>query len=545
MRFVNPFKTLGQYSLSGLQYDVPAGISVFLVALPLCLGIALASGAPLFSGLVAGIIGGTVVGLLSGSELSVSGPAAGLAVIVADSIIRLGTFEAFLTAVVLAGVIQVLLGLLKAGRLSSLFPDSVIKGMLVGIGIVIILKQIPHALGRDSDYEGEFEFSQLADGENTISEIYRAIVTASPGAVLISMLSIGVLILWERSAGRGVKFFKNLPAALTVVLLGVAFNQVYRLYYPDWYLGDNNEHMVRIPVFRAGQNVASIFDFPDFSVFINPALYSVAATIALVASLETLLNLEAADRLDPLKRTSSPSQELVAQGVGNIASGLLGGLPITSVVVRTSANIFGGGRTRLSTMTHGLLLLGAVALAGSVLNHIPLACLAALLIVVGYKLANPALFVRIYRDGLNQFVPFVVTVVGIVFTDLLIGIFVGTVVGILYVLYTNSQAAFRLIRDDNKVLIKFQKDVYFLSKPELKEALHSLKKGDIVYVDGRLASFIDHDIVNMLNDFAETAQMQGIHYELNEVFLKKRQLRDYASLREAITGEQGLGTKPA
>ncbi|RYF77715.1 MAG: SulP family inorganic anion transporter [Cytophagaceae bacterium] len=537
MELINPLKTLGRYRLKDLQSDLPAGISVFLVALPLCLGIALASGAPLIAGLVAGILGGIIVGSLSGSELSVSGPAAGLAVIVADSLIKLGSFEAFLVAVVLAGVLQFGLGLLKAGRFSSLFPDSVIKGMLVGIGIVIILKQIPHALGRDNDYEGEFEFSQLADGENTISEIYRAIVTASPGAVLISTLSILILIVWERSAGRGFRFFKNLPAALMVVLLGVVMNQLYLIYFPDLYLGDNNAHMVRLPVFEAGQNMSTIFSFPDFSSLTNPAVYTVAATIALVASLETLLNLEAADRLDPLRRTSSPNQELIAQGIGNIMSGLLGGLPITSVVVRTSANVFGGGKTRVSAMTHGVLLLGAVALAGSVLNHIPLSCLAALLIMVGYKLAKPSLFVSIYRDGLNQFVPFIVTVIGIVFTDLLVGISVGTVVGLLYVLYTNSQSTFRVVRDGNKVLIKFQKDIYFLSKPQLKETLRNLKKGDTVYVDGRQAGFIDHDIVNMLTDFSETASMQGIHYELNEVFLKQKHANDHASLREAITGE--------
>ncbi|HEX9958350.1 MAG TPA: SulP family inorganic anion transporter [Fibrella sp.] len=537
MQLVNPIKTLKNYRLQNLQYDLPAGISVFLVALPLCLGIALASGAPLFSGLVAGIIGGVVVGFLSGSELSVSGPAAGLAVIVADSIVKLGSFESFLVAVTLAGIMQVGLGMLKAGRFSSLFPDSVIKGMLVGIGIVIILKQIPHALGRDKDYEGEFAFRQLADGENTISEIYRAIVTASPGAVLISGLSILLLMIWERSAGKGVKFFKNLPGALMVVFIGVGLNQLFQLYFPDWYLGNNNEHMVRVPVFKAGQNVSSIFDFPDFSAFSNPAVYAVAATVALVASLETLLNLEAADRLDPLRRTSSTNQELLAQGIGNICSGLIGGLPITSVVVRTSANVFGGGKTRVSAITHGVFLLSAVALAGGILNYIPLSCLAALLIMVGYKLAKPSLFVKIYRDGLNQFIPFIVTVLGIVFTDLLVGISVGTVVGIVYVLYTNSQSTFRLIRDGNKVLIKFQKDVYFLSKPELKETLHNLKRGDSVYVDGRHAAFIDHDIVNMLTEYAETARMQGINYELNQIFLKKRQTINHASIREAIAGE--------
>ncbi|ARK11958.1 SulP family inorganic anion transporter [Fibrivirga algicola] len=537
MPLLNSLKSLRNYQLRDLQADLPAGISVFLVALPLCLGIALASGAPLFSGLVAGIIGGIVVGLMSGSELSVSGPAAGLAVIVADSVLKLGSFETFLVAVVLAGIMQLGLGLLKAGRFSSLFPDSVIKGMLVGIGIVIILKQIPHALGRDNDYEGEFEFSQLADGENTISEIYRAIVTASTGAVIISMLSILILLLWERSAGRGMKFFKNLPAALMVVFLGVGLNQLFGIYFPEWYLGDNNEHMVRIPVFTRGQNVSAIFDFPDFSALTNPAIYGVAATIALVASLETLLNLEASDRLDPLKRTSSPNQELVAQGLGNITSGFLGGLPITSVVVRTSANVFGGGKTRISSIVHGILLLAAVALAGSILNHIPLACLAALLIMVGYKLAKPSLFISIYRDGLNQFIPFIVTVIGIVFTDLLVGISVGTVVGLLFVLYTNSQSTFRVIRDSDRVLIKFQKDVYFLSKPQLKETLHSLKRGDSVYIDGRHATFIDHDIVNMLTDYADIAKMQGIQYELNEIFLKKRKTNSHASIREAITGE--------
>jgi MFS superfamily sulfate permease-like transporter len=523
MSFGKPFLTLKTYRFAGLQADLPAGISVFLVALPLCLGIALASGAPLLSGLIAGIIGGLVIGVFSGSELSVSGPAAGLAVIVADSIQRLGTFDAFLAAVVLAGVFQLGFGLLRAGRFSSLFPDSVIKGMLVGIGIVIILKQIPHALGRDNDYEGEFEFSQLADGENTISEIYRAIVTASPGAVVISLLSILVLIYWERVAGRGYRFFKNLPAALLVVVLGIGLNQLFRFYYPDWYLGDNNEHMVRIPIFSAGQPIAAMFNWPDFSALTKPVVYTVAGTIALVASLETLLNLEASDRLDPQKRTSSPDQELLAQGLGNIVSGLLGGLPV-----------FGGAKTRVSTIIHGILLLAAVALTGGLLNHIPLSCLAALLLVVGYKLAKPSLFRRIYREGLSQFIPFIVTVLGIIFTDLLIGIALGTVVGLLFVLYANSQSTFLVVRDGSNVLINFQKDAYFLSKPELKDVLRSLKRGDKVYVDGEQANFIDHDIVTMLKDFSETARLQGIDYELNAVFLKKR--KSTASLRKAITG---------
>lgn len=537
IQFVNPFKTLANYQPGWFRYDLPAGLAVFLVALPLCLGIALASGAPLFAGLLAGIIGGIVVGLFSGSEVSVSGPAAGLAVIVADSIAKVGSYEGFLVAVMLAGVFQFALGLLKAGRFSSFFPDAVIKGMLVGIGLVIILKQIPHALGRDNDYEGEFEFQQLADGENTLSEIYRAIVTASPGAVVISLISLALLILWERTAGRGYRFFQNLPAALAVVFLGVGLNYAFGLYVPDWYLGDSSEHMVRVPLIQRGQSIWSIFNFPDFSFLGNPQIYTIAATIALVASLETLLNLEASDRLDSQKRSSSPDQELVAQGLGNLLSGLVGGLPVTSVVVRTSANVFGGARTRVSAITHGILLFIAVFLGGAVLNHIPLSCLAALLIMVGYKLAKPAIFINTWRDGLGQFVPFVVTVLGIVFTDLLIGIALGTVVGIFFILYSNFQTSFRVSRNGNRVVIEFQKDLYFLSKPQLKEALRNLRPGDDVLVDGRGATFIDQDIFNILLDFREKAALQNIRYELHEVTQHKRNLPRYEPIREVIAGE--------
>ncbi len=525
MKRVSPLQTLTHYKTSYLRQDLPASLSVFLVALPLCLGIALASGAPLFSGLVAGMIGGIVVGLLSGSEISVSGPAAGLAVIVADAIAKIGSYEAFLVAVVLAGVMQLILGLIKAGRFSSFFPDSVIKGMLVAIGIVIILKQIPHALGRDNDYEGEFEFQQLADGENTISEIYRAIETASTGAVIISLASMAFLIVWERLVGRSTQaFFKNFPSALVVVVLGVGLNEFFRVVIPAWYLGDTaHQHMVQIPTIALGKSLFSIFDFPDFSILGNLKIYGIAATIALVASLETLLNLEASDRLDSAKRISSTSQELVAQGVGNIVSGLIGGLPVTSVVVRTSANVYSGGRTRMSAIIHGVLIMGAVFLGGPLLNLVPLSCLAAVLIMVGYKLAKPSIFKKTYRDGWSQFVPFIVTVTGIVFTDLLIGIILGSVVGIIYVLYTNFQSTFKLARDGHKVTIEFEKDLYFLSKPQLKEALGTLKEGDDVLIDGSKAPFIDHDIFNMLHDYREIAKVQGIGYELKNVVLNRRQ----------------------
>ena len=524
MQRVNPIRTFTNYQSAWLRQDLPASLSVFLVALPLCLGIALASGAPLFAGLVAGMIGGIVVGFLSGSEISVSGPAAGLAVIVADAIAKIGSYEAFLVAVVLAGLMQILLGLIKAGRFSSFFPDSVIRGLLVAIGIVIILKQIPHALGRDNDYEGEFEFQQLADGENTISEIYRAIETASPGAVVISLVSLAFLIVWERVSARSNRSgVKNFPAALVVVALGVALNEFFRVSVPGWYLGDTaHQHMVQIPTLATGKSVFSIFDFPDVQTLGDPRIYTIAATIAVVASLETLLNLEAADRLDKQKRVSSPNRELIAQGVGNTLSGLIGGLPITSVVVRTSVNVYGGARTRLSAILHGVILLIAVFLGGPLLNLIPLSCLAAVLIMVGYKLAKPATFKKTYRDGWNQFVPFIVTVAGIVFTDLLVGIVLGSVVGIIYVLYTNFQTTFRVVRDGNSVLIRFEKDLYFLNKPQLKETLSSLQPGDSVLVDGRKAPFIDHDIYNMLQDFRETAAAQGIAYELRDVTLNRR-----------------------
>ena len=521
MQRANSFSSLSQYKSIYLRQDLPAALSVFLVALPLCLGIALASGAPLFAGLVAGVIGGIVVGFLSGSEVSVSGPAAGLAVIVADAIIKIGSYEAFLVAVVLAGLMQFVLGLIKAGRFSGFFPDSVIKGMLVAIGIVIILKQIPHALGRDNDYEGDYEFQQLADGENTISEIYRAIETASPGAVIISVISLVFLIGWDRLAKKNKRaIIKNFPSALVVVILGVALNEFFRVSVPAWYLGDTaHQHMVQIPTIAPGKGVFSIFDFPNFSVLGDARIYTIAATIALVASLETLLNLEASDRLDAQKRVSSTNQELIAQGVGNMLSGLIGGLPVTSVVVRTSANVYGGARTRLSAILHGVFLLVAVFLGGPLLNMIPLSCLAAVLIMVGYKLAKPAIFKKTYQDGWSQFIPFIITVAGIVFTDLLVGIALGSVVGILFVLYTNSRSSLRVDRDGQRVTIEFEKDLYFLSKPQLKEALGSLKTGDTVVIDGSKAPFIDHDIYNMLQDYRETAAVQGIDYQLQQVRL--------------------------
>ncbi|KAB7729048.1 SulP family inorganic anion transporter [Rudanella paleaurantiibacter] len=512
-----------------IRKDLTASVSLFLASLPLCLGIALASGGPSLSGLIAGIIGGLVVGALSDSEVSVSGPAAGLAVIVADAIRSLGSYESFLVALVLAGLIQLVLGFLKAGRLSSFFPNSVVRGMLVGIGIVIILKQIPHALGRDTDFEGDFEFQQLADRENTLTELVRAFADPAPGAVIISVVSLAILLGWSAMTNRGNRFFDWLPAALVVVVAGVGLNQLFRVSMPEWYLGDSSGHMVRIPDL-SGASLSSLMNFPDLSALGSGRVYVVALTLALVASLEALLNLEASERLDPLRRVPSSSRELVAQGIGNITSGLVGGLPVTSVVVRTTTNIVSGAQTRLSTLVNGGLLLLSLFFAGSILNHIPLACLAALLIVVGVNLIKPRVLAAIYGEGMSQFIPFLVTVVGIIFTDLLIGIAMGAVVGLLFVLYTNSQASFRVIREGNNVLIKFQRDMYFLSKPQLKEALQSLRPGDSVLVDGRYATFVDSDVYTLLVDFAETAKNQGIKYELRQVTQRKRNEPTYAPI---------------
>jgi MFS superfamily sulfate permease-like transporter len=499
-----------------LKTDLKAGVSVFLVALPLCLGIALASGAPLFSGLLAGIVAGLVVSLLSGSEISVSGPAAGLTVIVAQALRTIDTFEGFLLALLLAGMMQVGLGLLKAGRLSSYFPESVIRGMLVAIGLVIILKQIPHALGDDRDFEGVFAFEQ-SDNENTFTELIKSIVYFNEGALVISLSALGLLLAWERLAGRGIGLFKLLPASLGAVLLGVGLNELFRIMKPAWYLGNSTNHMVSIQQFDTVSEFLGFLNFPDFGALGDVAVYKTALTLAIVASLETLLSLEAADSIDPERRISSGDRELVAQGVGNMASALVGGLPITAVIVRTSANVYAGARTRASSFVHGVLLLGSVLLIPSLLNRIPLAALAAVLIMVGYKLANVAIFRRQFREGIDQFIPFAVTIGFVIFTDLLTGIAIGTAVGLAFVVYSNFQSVIACERDENRVLVTFNKDVFFLNKPKVKQIIMELRPGDHVLFDGTRATFIDHDIFTVLKEFKESARERGITAEFRHV----------------------------
>ena len=503
-----------EYIQSFLKGDWKSGIAVFLVALPLCLGIALASGAPLLAGLVAGIVGGTIVSLLSGSELSVSGPAAGLTIIVANAITDLGSYPAFLVSVIFAGAIQIVLGILKLGKIGGFFPSSVIRGMLVAIGIVIILKQIPHAIGDDLDFIGEFEFDQK-DGENTFSEILKSFADIKIGALIISLIGLVILFSWTK-LGEKFRWMNALPASLFVVLAGVAINESFLLWGPDFFLGNSKDHMVNLPIFASSNEIWSGLVSPNWTFISNPKVYSIAFTLAIVATLESLLSLEASDSLDPLKRISSPDRELLAQGTGNMVSGLLGGLPITSVIVRSSTNIYSGGKTRMSGFFHGILLLVAVLLLPLYLNKIPLACLASVLLYTGYKLAHPSAFKKVISEGWKQWVPFFVTVAVVVGVDLLWGIFIGTLVGLIFVLITNYSSVFTVFKNGNEILIKFQKDVTFLHKMSLKEALRTIPDGSEVYIDRSKVHFMDHDINLLIEEFIHTAPERNIEVDIKK-----------------------------
>ncbi|WP_108422438.1 SulP family inorganic anion transporter [Muricauda amoyensis] len=498
-----------------LKNDLPASVVVFFVALPLCLGIALASGAPLFSGLIAGIIGGVVVGALSGSQLGVSGPAAGLAAIVLTAIGTLGGFENFLVAVVLGGVIQILFGVLKGGIIAYYFPSSVIKGMLTGIGIIIILKQIPHFFGYDADPEGDQAFFQV-DGENTFSEILVALNNISPGATLIAVIALAILILWDKVLTKKSKIFQLVQGPLVAVVLGILYF-TFTQGKATW--GIAGEHLVQVPVLDSFANFGSLFQFPNFSVIGNTEIWITAFTIALVASLETLLCVEATDKLDPYKRTTPANRELFAQGVGNSISGLLGGLPITQVIVRSSANIQSGGRTKLSAIIHGLLLFISVMLIPKLLNMIPLSVLAAVLFVVGYKLAKPTLFKTMYQLGWKQFVPFIVTVVGLVFTDLLIGIALGLAVGIVVILIKSYQNSHFLHIEDqgngqNMIKMTLAEEVTFINKGAILKELDRLPENSYLELDVRKTRYLDNDIVEILEDFSGKAKAKNINIKL-------------------------------
>lgn len=488
-----------------IKNDFPASIVVFFVALPLCLGIALASGAPLFSGLIAGIVGGIVVGMLSGSQVGVSGPAAGLAAIVLTSIGTLGGFENFLVAVVLGGAIQILFGVLKAGVIGYYFPSSVIKGMLTGIGIIIILKQIPYFLGYISE-----------KGEGTFEQIFSSLFNIGLGSALIGVISLGILILWSNVLTKKAKIFQLIQGPLVAVIIGIIF---YSIFGASGTLAIQKESLVSVPIPSDVSSFFGQFSFPNFNIIFGGDVWVVAFTIALVASLETLLCVEATDKLDPLKRVTPTNRELLAQGTGNILSGLIGGLPITQVVVRSSANIQSGGKTKLSAIIHGFFLIISVIAIPKLLNLIPLSVLAAVLLIVGYKLAKPSLFKKMYDLGWKQFIPFTVTVFGIVFIDLLYGIVLGLSVGIIVILLKSYQNSHFLHIEDksngkHKIKMSLAEEVTFFNKGAILKELDSLPRDTYLELDLIKTRFLDNDIIEILEDFAFKAKERNIDIKL-------------------------------
>jgi SulP family sulfate permease len=499
---------------NNIKSDLPASIVVFFVSLPLCLGIALASGAPLFAGIIAGIIGGMVVGAASASPLGVSGPAAGLAVIVFGYIATLGSWESFLVAVVIAGVIQLAMGFLKLGSIAYYFPSAVIKGMLSGIGLMIILKQIPHALGYDYDFEGNFFFSQT-NGENTFSELREMLDYITPSAVFVSVISILILVLWEKILMKKHKIFKLIQAPLVVVIIGIIASN---------FLSFSKDQLVSIPVAASASEFLSQFTFPDFSQLKNPEIYLMALVIAIVASLETLLCVEATDKIDPLKRVTPTNRELKAQGLGNTLSGLVGGLPITQVIVRSSANISFGGKTKISAILHGFFLLISAIIIPKLLNMIPLSSLAAILLVVGYKLTNPTIFKKISKLGRDQFLPFLVTIIGMVLFDLLKGVVLGMATSIAFILYNNFRNSYHRIEDkegrNHQHLIRLAEEVSFLNKGSILQMLNQIPQNSKLVIDGSNSSFIDYDVVEIIHDFRIQAKSKNIDLEIKNINFK-------------------------
>ena len=532
--------------LGNLLTDAKSGLVVFFVALPLCLGIALASGAPLLSGLLAGIIGGIAVGLISGSQLSVSGPAAGLATIVAAQILSLGSFSVFLLAVIFAGLIQISLGLARGGFIAAFFPSSVIKGLLAAIGVILILKQIPHVVGHDPDPEGEMAFSQ-PDLETTFSELVKMFDDFQPGAIVVGLASIALLVLWDRWKPLKDSVF---PAPLAVVLFGVGMGLWFERLGDPWLI--HPSHLVQVPIAGTVGELFGLLPRPDFTQWANPAVYTAGLTIAIVASLETLLNLQAVDRLDPQRRTSPPSRELLAQGVGNVACGLVGGLPVTSVIIRSSVNVNAGGKTKLATIVHGALLLASVPLIPAWLNTIPLSSLAAILLMTGIKLASPALVRQMWNEGRYQFIPFAATVTAIVFTDLLIGVAIGLVVAIAFILNSNMRRPVHRFVErhlgGDVVHIELANQVSFLNRAALSKVLNEVPRNGHVLLDARNTDYIDPDVLGLIRDFKEqTGPAHGVEMSLvgfrsEYNFEDEIQYVDHSTreLQDAITPQQVL-----
>jgi MFS superfamily sulfate permease-like transporter len=506
---------IGGLSFANINQDFPAGLVVFLVALPLCLGIALASGAPLFSGLIAGIVGGVVVAMFSGSQLAVSGPAAGLTVIVLNAIIEIGSYQGFLLAVVLAGVLQIILGYAKAGTIGKYFPSSVIKGMLAAIGVILIMKQIPHALGYDADYNGDFKFIQ-SDSENSFTALISALNKTNLGAAMISMVSLVILLTWDKLKSTKLGMA---PAPLIVVIVGIGLNMFFETTHQIFSLRD--EHLVSVPIAKSIGEFITFFTLPDFSYLNQISVYKAAFTLAIIASIETLLSIEAIDKIDPYKRDTPSNQELKAQGIGNIVSGLIGGLPLTAVIVRGAANVNAGAQSKMSVLIHGLLLLLSAIFIPKVINLIPYASLAAILLVTGYKLTKVSLYKSMLKVGANQFIPFIVTILAIVFTDLLIGISIGLAIGIFYVLKNNMQNTYtnnmKTRKNNEPIRILLSEEVSFLNKASILQTLEDLPEGSYVIIDGSNSRYIDYDVLEVINDFKDTAKFKNIKLELIKI----------------------------
>lgn len=513
------------YYFKNLKHDIPAGIVVFLVALPLCLGIALASGAPLFSGLIAGLVGGIFIAWASGSQLSVSGPAAGLTVIVLNAIEQLGSYQGFLVSVVLAGAIQFVLGSLRAGIIGAFFPSSVIKGMLAAIGLILIIKQFPHAVGYHVSFEGDESYMQET-ASTSFWELISSFESISIGSTIVTAGALLILVLWETSVFKRLSFVRLVPGPLIAVGWGILYNAVALKLAPAW--GVTGQHLVQLPVTRSAEEFLKLFTTPDFSIIADMQIYTVAITLAIIASLETLLSLEAVDKLDPLKRTAPTNRELKAQGIGNIISGMIGGLPLTAVIVRSAANINAGGQTRVSSFIHGILLLLSILFFVQFLNLIPLACLSAILLHTGYKLAKPKLFFELFRQGWNQFLPFVVTVIAILITDLLQGIIIGIGIGLYFVMLANYHASITLTEKNGQYLLSLNKDVSFLNKALLRKLLFRINENSSVTIDATKAQFIDHDILETLEDFLKSAADNNITVAIKDLENQKPRMTPYS-----------------
>lgn len=502
--------------------DLKAGLVVFLVAIPLCLGISLLQGAPLMAGIISGVIGGTIVSFISKSNLSVSGPSAALTGVVIVAITSLGSYEKFLTAVCIAGLIQIIFGVIRAGLVSHYIPSAVVKGEIAAVGIILVAKQIPHVLGYDKDPEGDQSFFQN-DGQNTFSEITNVFSNISIGAVIIGLVSFGLLILWQTSFFKKNKVLSLIPGPLVVVIVGVLINSLFTSVGSE--LAIKAEHLVNLslPENPTPMVILSGFKTPDFSALIDYNVFIYGLMIAAVASIETLLNIEALDKIDPDSNITPTNRELIAQGAGNFFAGLIGGIPMTSAIVRSAANVNAGGKTKVSVILHAMFFIVLVLFFPYVLELIPLSALAAILMFTGFRLTSPYIYKNVYKLGLDQFFPFIATIVVMLLTDLLKGVAVGIFISIIFILRNNFKTPFKLISEtiDGKpnYFMKLSQNVTFINKGKILNVLHNLPKGSIIYIDGGRVAFIDKDILELISEFKYGAQKHGIEVVVEELEL--------------------------